>query len=75
MTMHVNGGNKFSELHYRIYANGVETPITHYRRTNGSPKYLITDEVFRCGEEEFDVMATKGVGLLDWLRAHAAERN
>jgi hypothetical protein len=74
MTMHLNGGSKFSELHHRIYADGVETNITRHKRTDGSPRYLITQDVFRCGDEEFDVMATKGVGMKEWLLAHVSPK-
>ena len=70
MTRHLNGGSKFSELHYRVYADGVETPITRHKRTNGSPNYLITVDVFVCGDDRFDVRETKGAGLTDWLIAH-----
>lgn len=73
LTMHMNGGSKFSELHYRVRGDGRELPITHHTRTNGRPKYLITDDVFRCKvcEAEFDCVATKRVGLLAWLEEHA----
>jgi len=70
MTMHLNGGNKFSELHFRVYADGKETQITRHKKTNGSPKYLITHDVFRCGDDEFDVMETKGAGMEIWLLSH-----
>jgi hypothetical protein len=70
MTAHLNGGSKFSELHYRVYADGVETKITHGRRTDGSPRYLITSDVFSCGDETFDNLAARGVGLKEWLVAH-----
>jgi hypothetical protein len=71
MTMHLNGGSKFSELHYRVHADGVATNIYRFKRTDGSPKYLITDDVFVCGDDRFDVLASEGVGLTDWLEAHA----
>lgn len=70
MTMHLNGGNKFSELHYEVLADGKLTGITQHRRTNGSPKYLITDDIWRCGDDEFDARAVNNVGLLDWIKAH-----
>lgn len=72
MTMHLNGGSEFSELRYRVYGDGRELPITHARRTDGSPKYLITDDMFRCTcGAEFDRLAAKGVGLVAWLTQHA----
>jgi hypothetical protein len=71
MTLHLNGGSKFSAFRYRILANGKETGIVRHKKTNGSPKYLITEDFFICGDERFDVMATKGVGLQAWLEAHA----
>lgn len=73
MTMHLNGGSLFSELHFRVLGDGRELPITHHRRTDGRPKYLVTDDVFRCTKcgAEFDVRATRRVGLMDWLIEHA----
>lgn len=71
MTMHLNGGSEFSELQFDVFADGEPTGIRHFRETNGSPKYLITRDIFVCGEDTFDVMATKGVGLQEWLLAHA----
>ncbi len=70
MTMHLNGGSKFSELHFKILADGNETGIKRCTRTNGSPKYLKTVDVLRCGDEEFDVLSAKGVGMVDWILAH-----
>ena len=69
MTMHLNGGSKFSELRYEILADDKPTGISRTTRTDGSPRYLKTVDVFYLGEDYFDVLATKGVGLLDWLRA------
>ncbi len=74
MTTHLNGGSKFSELHYAILADGEETGIRRYRITDGSPKYLITSDVLTDGAETFDVLATKGVGLIDWILAHLKPR-
>jgi hypothetical protein len=68
--MHLNGGNKFSELHYEIRADGAPTGIKRYRRTDGSPKYLVTADIFACGKETFDVIQTRGIGADEWLRAH-----
>lgn len=70
MTMHMNGGSKFSELHFKILADGKETGIKRYRCTDGSPNYLITDDLLTAGEETFDVLATKGSGMTDWILAH-----
>lgn len=74
MTMHMNGGSKFSELHYRVSGDGQELPITHHRRTDGSPKYLITADVFSCKKcgSDFDCLATRRVGLMAWLLEHSA---
>lgn len=73
MTLHLNGGSKFSELHSRVSGDGRELPIMHRRRTDGSPKYLITDDVFHCTacDAEFDRLAAEGAGLVDWLTEHA----
>lgn len=73
MTLHLNGGPKYSELHYEILADGKPTGITRHKSTNGRPKYLITADQFRFGDETFDVLATKGVGMSDWLYERAAK--
>lgn len=70
LTMHLNGGSKFSALNFDILADGKPTEIKRYNRTDGSPKYLITDDIFVCGEDEFDMLETKGVGLKEWVLAH-----
>lgn len=72
MTMHLNGGSEFSELHFRVLVDGHETPIRHHRRTDGSPKYRITDDVFACAcGAELDRRADPRASLRDWLREHA----
>lgn len=71
MTMHLNGGRTYSVLQYEILADGKPTGIQRVRRTNGSPKYLIEVDTFvDANGEEFDVLATKGVGMTAWLEAH-----
>jgi hypothetical protein len=70
LTMHLNGGSEFSELRYKILPDGVETGITRLGRTDGSPRYRITVDVFACGEEWSDVLETKGVGMLEWILSH-----
>lgn len=74
MTMHLNGGSNFSELHYRIYGDGRPLDILHHRCTGGSPKYLIMDDVFVCRvcKSEFDCIAMGRNGLMGWLLEHAA---
>lgn len=74
MTMHLNGGNEFSELHYKVLLDGKDTGITRHTRTNGSPKYKIIADEFHAGEDTFDVMETHGKGMKEWLEAHAAPR-
>jgi hypothetical protein len=72
MTMHLNGGSEFSELHYKILADGKETGITRLKRTSGSPEYLVTVDVLISGGHggvEFDVLAAKGFGMVDWILA------
>ena len=74
LTMHLNGGSKFSTLDYAVYADGRPTPIVRGRRTGGRPKYLVTDDVFYCKacKAEYDVLAPGGrSGLPAWLEAHA----
>ena len=67
MTLHVNGGDSYSQLHYDVYRDGKKTNVTHHVATDGSPKYLITADEFHCGEETFDRKATNGKGLVAWL--------
>ena len=71
MHMHLNGGPHYSELHYDVLRDGKPTEIKHLRRTNGSPTYLITDDVLTCGDDFFDLKKTKGVGMQEWLEAHS----
>jgi hypothetical protein len=77
MTMHLNGGDKFSELRYDILADGKPTNLKRVTRTNGRPKYLKTQDVIWDTTKPddpaaaFDVLATKGVGLQEWLEANA----
>lgn len=72
--MHLNGGNKFSRLVYAIAADGMDTGITRITETSGSPKYIKTTDQFVDGDKSFDVLATKGVGLIDWILARIAEK-
>jgi hypothetical protein len=69
MTMHLNGGGEFSELHYEIHADGKPTGITRRTRTDGRPKYRITADEMHCGDECFDILATKGAGMIDWIES------
>ncbi len=70
MTMHLNGGNTFSELHYSILADGVETGITRHTRTYGSPHYLKIADELHAGEDTFDVLANRAVGMIAWIESH-----
>ena len=74
MSMHLNGGSKFSELHFNIFADGQPTGITRRTRTDGSPHYYKTIDMFTDGNETFDVLATRGTGMEAWLTAHVAPR-
>ena len=71
MAMHLNGGGKFSELHYHIFADGMPTNLTRRTRTDGSPRYMKTIDTISDGEKEFDVLATRGIGMEGWLNEHA----
>lgn len=70
MTMHLNGGSKFSSLVYKILCDGKETNIQRATATNGSPRYLKTADEFLCGDDVYDMLARKGEGLEEWLEAH-----
>jgi hypothetical protein len=77
MVMHLNGGSKFSQLNYDLFRDGENTGIVRITRTNGSPKYLNTIDKFidsADGDSEFDVLATRGVGMKEWLEGQIAKR-
>jgi len=74
MSMHLNGGSEFSQLNHDVYADGEPTGIVRVTRTSGSPKYLKTVDKLCDGSEEFDVLATRGVGMEDWLNARMLAR-
>lgn len=74
MVMHLSGGSKFSQLNYRIMADGVDTGIVRVTRTDGSPRYMKTADEFHAGDDVFDVLKTRGVGMMDWIIAHTPER-
>jgi len=70
MTMHLNGGSKFSQLNYALQCDGEATGIARITRTSGSSTgYLKTVDELHAGDEVFDVLATKGVGAIEWLEA------
>lgn len=71
LNMHLNGGKKFSRMVWKILADDKDTGIARIRDTSGSPKYLVTSDKFLIGEEVFDVLATKGVGMEEWILSHA----
>jgi hypothetical protein len=76
LTMHLNGGREFSELHYDILADGKRTNLKRHTRTDGSPRYLKTiDVIYEATKADdpaaqFDMLATRGAGLQEWLEAH-----
>jgi hypothetical protein len=76
MTMHLNGGKKFSELRYDIFVDGKPTKFKRVTRTNGSPKYIKNQDVIYDSTKPddetsaFDILGTRGVGLQDWLIAN-----
>lgn len=73
MTMHMSGGD-FFELHYEVFADGKPTEITQLCRTNGRPEYLLTHDLWRFRDEEFDALEARNVGLLDWLYARLPQK-
>lgn len=75
MTMHLNGGSKFSELRFDILADGKPTTLKRVTRTNGRPKYMKTQDLFwdTCDPDAFfDMLAAKGVGVTAWLESRVA---
>lgn len=73
MTLHLNGGETFSELHYEVLRDNKPCGITRHTRTDGSPRYIKTADEMHCGEETFDILKTKGVGMNDWLDQYATK--
>ena len=69
MTMHLNGGSKWSELHYEVLADGEPTGVTIHKRTNGSPDYRYTAFEVHAGEETLDVLKAPPGSMLDWIHA------
>ncbi len=69
MTLHMNGGSEFSELHYKILHDGKESGITQHIRTDGSPDYKEVANEFHAGEATFDLLKDKGLDA--WLEANA----
>lgn len=67
MTLHLNGGSKFSSLHYKVLVDGKETGINRLTRTNGRPNYKkISDELY-FNDETFDLLKAKGQGIKEWI--------
>jgi phosphoribosylformylglycinamidine (FGAM) synthase-like enzyme len=67
LTMHVNGGSKFSELHYEVLADKQPTGITIHKRTDGSPNYRYTAFEVQCGEETLDVLKAPNGAMKRWI--------
>lgn len=74
MALHLNGGSEFSQLNYEVCADGEPTGVMRITRTSGSPQYLKTVDEFHYGDQVFDVLKTKGVGLFEWLDAVLANK-
>lgn len=73
MSMHLNGGDKFSQLNFRLYRNKVFSGIIRITRTGGSPKYLKTvDELQAVNGDTYDVLAKRGLDL-NWCESHFVE--
>lgn len=70
MSQHINGGAKFSQLVFDVFADGKPTGIARITNTDGSPLYVKTLDKLEKDGEEFDVLATRGDGMIAWLEAH-----
>ena len=60
LTMHLNGGSKFSALAYEILADGAATGITRHKRTDGRPKYYHDKPEpidIQCAAQAIDTLA------------------
>ena len=70
LTLHLNGGSKFSELHYKIFADGEDTGMTRHVRTDGRPRYNTTADEIHCGDETLD-LKSEGPGFdpIPWVLA------
>ena len=74
LTMHLNGGKKFSERRYDLFADGKSTNLKRVTRTIGSPRHLVSVDVILDVRNpdnpvEFDLLETN-VGLQAWLEAN-----
>lgn len=54
MTLHLNGGDKFSEIHYVVTLDGKETKMTWHTKTNGSPHYEVVADELHFGDDTFN---------------------
>lgn len=72
LTVHLNGGSKFSELHRAVHIDGRRTAIVRFTRTDGRPRYLITADIFVCGGcgAEYDLLAPPSSDWKAWLLEH-----
>jgi hypothetical protein len=68
LTLHLNGGDKFSELHYEVLADKEPTGITIHKRTDGSPNYRYTAFEVHCGDETLDVLTAPKGAMMPWIR-------
>lgn len=71
-TAHLNGGSKWSGFEYEIERDGRPTGVMLSVRTNGRRGgYRVVSRILTAPDEAtFDLIATDGIGVTDWLLAH-----
>lgn len=67
MSLHLNGGSKFSQLNYDIFVNDKPTGIARITRTDGSPKYKKTSDTLYFKDEEYDILGLGAKGAWNWI--------
>ncbi len=72
LALHLNGGSKFSQLNFELFRDGKPTGIVRITRTSGSRSgYLKTVDEIQNGDATFDILATRGAGMIAWLEAQS----
>jgi hypothetical protein len=75
LTLHLNGGSKFSERHEDILADGEPTGMTMHTRTDGSPEYRITVKEIHDGDATLDMLDPDSDDAETWVWARLAARS
>ncbi len=71
LTLHLNGGEEFSEMHYVLWVGGKVTKITKHVQTNGSPEYKIMISELHFGDDTLDLLISSQNQLTKWIEERA----